>query len=675
MLPDTRQRLQRNYRIVLVALLLIAAFLRLYGLNNTSPPGLEHDEVAHWLINRDIIAGNHALYFAEAYGHEAGFHYVQAGFMHLLGDNALVLRLPSAYAGLLLVAVSFALARRLFGLRVALLAAGLMAVLFWPVFYSRLALRAIALPLLSGLSAYFWWRGWLAQSGQTAGEDPQAKSQPGRTVGQQRWWDRFGWFALAGLLAGLSFYTYMASRAVPIFYLLFAFYLLLFHRQAFRQRWAGMLLFFAIYALVAAPLSLYLLGNSGVESRISEVDAPLRALADGNLRPVLENGLKIMAMFGVRGDPLWRQNVAFLPVFDLVTAVFFAIGLLISLWRWRKARHAFLILWLFTSTIPSILTIDAPSSIRIINALPVLGVFPAIGLEVIHFFHPLSTVSTKLSPVFRRNMAFGLLLLLFILNIGRTWWMIFQIWPANSEVQFVWQQALTDAAGFLDASPRDDPVAVGGWTPETMDPPTMDLTLKRDDLSLRYFDPGRAVILPAGGSNESGNVDSSRLVHPTALPLRPALLGQLAALGVEPRPMGTFTYYDVPAAATDSFAEEPAATFGQEISLLDYELRAGSDSLDLISVWRVEMPTEGSRRFFLHLVDESGNIVAQDDALGAPAAHWQAGDIIIQHQAIELDAPPAHVQARLGVYDPQSGVRLLTTDGTDSVTVSLPGVK
>ena len=35
----------------------------------------EHDEVAHWLINRDILAGEHAIYFSEAYGHEALYHY------------------------------------------------------------------------------------------------------------------------------------------------------------------------------------------------------------------------------------------------------------------------------------------------------------------------------------------------------------------------------------------------------------------------------------------------------------------------------------------------------------------------------------------------------------------------------------------------------------------------
>ena len=125
-------------------LLLAGAALRLVGLNNISPPGITHDEVANWLIDRSILAGEHAIYFTRAYGHEAGFHYLQTGFVTLLGDNVLALRLPAAFCGLLGIAVTFALARKLFGKNVALMAAGLLAVLFWPVFYGRLALRAIS---------------------------------------------------------------------------------------------------------------------------------------------------------------------------------------------------------------------------------------------------------------------------------------------------------------------------------------------------------------------------------------------------------------------------------------------------------------------------------------------------------------------------------------------------
>ncbi|MCK4832709.1 MAG: hypothetical protein KAS81_08065, partial [Anaerolineales bacterium] len=71
-----------------VLILLVAAVLRLADLVGV-PPGLEHDEVANWLIDRDILSGRHALYYTEAYGHEAGYHYLQAAAVALLGDHAL----------------------------------------------------------------------------------------------------------------------------------------------------------------------------------------------------------------------------------------------------------------------------------------------------------------------------------------------------------------------------------------------------------------------------------------------------------------------------------------------------------------------------------------------------------------------------------------------------------
>ncbi len=635
-----------SYRVYMVAILLIAAVLRLYGLDNLSPPGLEHDEVAHWLINRDILDGNHAIYFTEAYGHEAGYHYYQTAFMPMLGDNALSLRLPSAFAGLLGLAVTFTLLRRLFGLKTALFAVTLLAVLFWPIFYSRLGLRAISLPLLSGLSAYFWWQGW------------QAKDHI-----QPKTLNSWHYFALAGLFAGLSLHTYLAARVVPIFYGLFAGYLFLTQRPTFRRRWQGIILFFVIYGLVALPLILYLMNNPTAEFRISEVDTPLRALRDGNLQPVLENSLKIAGMFGFQGDPLWRQNVADLTVFDPLTALFFYIGAAIVVWNWRKPRYFFLLLWLATAAIPSIVTIDAPSSIRIINALPVLTVFPFIPLRVIHNSNQLSTVSTKLSTSGWGKLVIWLAVLMVVLNFGRTTWNLFKVWPEAGEVQFVWQADFTNIATYLDNATAAGPTAIGGWTPETMDPPTMALLLRRDDLSLRYFDPTQSLILPSASSNEL-----VRLAWPTPLPLAPALEQALLGWGATTTTNDSFSIVSL-ANSTLPSAQFPAeATFDEQITFLGYDLLQPTELLipgshQLLSYWRVEGPTSETRRFFLHLVDEQGRPIVQQDTLGSPAEYWQTGDLIIQLHTLNIPETADPTALQLGIYNPQTDQRLVTGNG------------
>lgn len=643
-------RISRHQTLLFLTLIfLVASAFRFIGLDSyptprgASPPGLEHDEVAHWLINQDILAGHHAIYFTEAYGHEALYHYLQAGFGALVGDHALALRLPSAYFGLLVVAVGYALGRRLFDVRVGLWAAVFLAVLFWPVFYSRLALRAISLPVFSGLAAWWWWRGWGAGGNEHA-----------RPMGFQRYRSLLP-FILAGLFAGLSLHTYMAARAVPIFFLFYTIYLLLVHRAEFRGRLGGIVLFWVVLVLVTAPLVVFLATNPGAESRISEVDAPLRALLEGDLRPVIENAVRIAATFGLSGDPLWRQNVAGRPVFDPIMAVLFYGGVVYSLWRWRDPRHTFLSLWLVTSTIPSLVTIDAPSSIRIINLLPVLMLFP---LVFIHKALQLSTLRDKLSTELVTRVITLSLATMAVYTAWSTVNDLWRVWPRNEEVRFVWQAALTEAAAHLDQSPESGPVAIGGWTPDTMDPPTMELTLHRDDLALRYFDPTQSLVLPKGTGAES-----IRIVTPSALPLAP-YLRQLVAGGEQP--MGEFVVFEL--AGTPAIQPETALAraFGGEVQLLGYDTISGcemGESCALATYWQVLSVPTGPRRLFLHAVDAQGNLVDQDDRLGAPAEHWQPGDIIVQM----LTVGETTADLRLGVYDPRDNRRFLTENGEEFV--------
>lgn len=672
-------------RLLIVAILLVATALRVVGLDNfpsprgATPPGLEHDEVAHWLINRDILAGNHAIYFSEAYGHEALYHYAQAYFGAAVGDHALALRLPSAYLGVLLCAIAYALGRRLFGERMGLFSAAFLAILFWPVFYSRLALRAIALPVVSGLSALAWWRAFHATHHKQQTTHASASSR-------SRFGDR--WLLISGALAGLSLHTYMAARAVPIFYALYTAYLALFHRQALCTRRRGVAAFWLGLIAVALPLVTFLLLNPGAEVRIGEVDAPLRALLAGDPRPVLANAVQIVAAFAWRGDPLWRQGIAGRPLFDPVLGILFYAGVVISLWRWREPRHAFLLLWLVTSVIPSLVTVDAPSTIRMINLLPVLMLFPLIAVEtlwrwartlyrrsvkpeqgqLIHTSPQLSTLWTRLSTELVTSVFAGALLLLLLYHAWATTRGLWRVWPASDEVRFVWQAALTEAAAYLDGSAETGPVAVGGWTPETMDPPTMELSLRRDDLALRFFNPTESLLLP-----EPDN-ETATLVRPAILSLAPALEAITGPWDISPPgfakgvQFARYQYDALPPLRPDFPA---SVAYGDELRFLGHSLDpACSDPEETCGVttfWRVLSPAGKPRRIFLHVMGPDGALLAQDDRLGAPAEYWQPGDVVIQrliplHRAGEL---------RLGVYDPVSGQRLLTEDGEEYSVLSI----
>ncbi|WP_420641326.1 ArnT family glycosyltransferase [Candidatus Leptofilum sp.] len=616
---------------VMTFLLLAGAALRLFGLNNISPPGVTHDEVANWLIDRSILAGEHAIYFTRAYGHEAGFHYLQTAFVGLIGDNILALRLPAAFCGLLGIAVTFALTRKLFGKNVALMAAGLLAVLFWPVFYGRLALRAILLPLVAGLSAYFWWQAWQADA-------RAAKS-----------------FALAGLFAGLSLHTYMAARAVPIFYALWLTYLAIFHWREVKQRWQGVVLFGVMFAAVAAPLVIYLQTNPSAEFRISEVDAPLQALRSGDWQPVLQNGLKLLGMFGFVGTPLWREGVPSAPVFEPVVAILFYAGLLLCLWRWRQPRYAFLLIWLATSVSPSLVTINAPSYIRSILILPVLTVLPAL------LMHSLGQLSTLLRHLSTRSSKI-LLLTIFLFYAARTSVLQFQTWPNGGDVPFVWQAAFTEMADYLDGRSDLTTAAIAGWSPSTMDSPTMTLLRQNDDLPLSHFDPQEGtLILPAARP--------AVVIRPSDLPLDPVWETQLQLWGSEVEQDGRFTRYALPKQPAIELANPMDVAFGEEIKLLGYEW---VNDRELLLTWRVTAVPTAPRQQFIHSLDANGSQLADTYRFDAPDPqgiwfpHWQPGDLILQHLT-----PPALGEAtrlRLGWFDsttctPGPCQNLQTVDG------------
>ncbi len=630
----------------MTALLLAGAALRLFGLNNLSPPGITHDEVSHWLINRSILAGNHAIYFTEAYGHEAAFHYFQSVFMLLLGDNALALRLPAAICGLLGVAVTFALARKLFGKNVAIIAAGLLAVLFWPVFYGRLALRAISLPMVAGLSAYFWWSGW---NDKVAPSDKVTLS-PGHLVSP---------FVLSGFFAGLSIHTYMAARAVPIFYGLWLAYLAIFHWQTFKQRWRGIVLFVVMFAAVAAPLVVYLQTNPGSEFRIGEVDQPLQALRAGDVQPVLENGLKLLGMFGFVGDPLWREGVPTAPAFEPIVALLFYVGLLLCLWRSRQPRYAFLLIWVGTAVIPSLVTINAPSHIRSILILPVLTVIPAL---VMHSLGHLSTVFRHLST--RSSKILVLTLLLFY--APRTSVLVFSTWPSGGDVPFVWQAAFTEMAAYLDSRRDLTAAAIAGWSPSTMDSPTMTLLRQNDELPLSHFDPQEGtLILP--------NAEPVVVLRSSDLPLNPFWEGQLQDWEADVAENGRITSYTLSVQPSIQLANPLDVQFGEELVLLGYEWVGNGE---LVLVWWVTAVPTGPRQQFIHSLAADGSQLADTYRFDAPDPqgiwfpHWQPGDLILQHLT-----PPAISEAtelRLGWFDPTTCTpgpcqNLRTGDGMEFV--------
>jgi hypothetical protein len=117
--------------------------------------------------------------------------------------------------------------------------------------------------------------------------------------------------------------------------------------------------------------------------------------------------------------------------------------------------------------------------------------------------------------------------------------------------------------------------------------------------------------------------------------------------------------------------EEPQrllARFGEQIWLPEYQAEIRGDQVNLTFWWYAEQVPEGDLTIFVHVYDESGQLVAQGDGypLGGlfPPRQWQPGDRVRDRRYVALpeDLASGGYTVAVGWYDPAAGQRLPALD-------------
>jgi hypothetical protein len=98
------------------------------------------------------------------------------------------------------------------------------------------------------------------------------------------------------------------------------------------------------------------------------------------------------------------------------------------------------------------------------------------------------------------------------------------------------------------------------------------------------------------------------------------------------------------------------------IDLAGWSLQAHATTLDVTLYWQALRPVETAYTVFVHLLDEAGTLVAQQDRppAGYPTAVWRPGEVIVDSFTIAIppDLPPGNYRLQTGFYDPLTLVRL-----------------
>ena len=236
-------------------------------------------------------------------------------------------------------------------------------------------------------------------------------------------------------------------------------------------------------------------------------------------------------------------------------------------------------------------------------------------------------------------------------------------------------------------------------TVKTMAGPDLAVVLNFDaaDPLFRYYDlsPARTVWVPnaSGERRLEGEGTLDELVHePISIWLVTYPYGPAEARYVTPF-LDSHAYriehrwydslqlirYFSPADQNTLWQAVDATFTGRDSSIVlqEYRIRpaatmgGGAIAVDL--VWRADVAPNERLKIFVHLADEAGEVVTQNDSEPqqgqAPTNSWQAGQTILDRYALAI---PAHAAAgnyylNVGLYRPEDGWRSELPDGTNAI--------
>lgn len=350
---------------LIIGIVLLAFALRFANLENL-PPSVHGDEGEFSLSAFGFLEGRFHHPFAVGwFGFPLMSMVPHALTMKLFGVGLFGTRMASVILGTLGVLPFYFMVRLMFGWRVALVGAFLLAVSAPHIHFSRLGLNNIQAPLLITLALYFVFRGFKSR----------------------RRLD----FVVGGGAVGLSLQAYTGALILPGLVALFGGYLLLSQPSFLRRHGVNMAVMAVAALLTFAPLGLFFLKHSETFYSRSQV---VYLFTEGNrahfksIYGTEDTADMLRIQFVNNLLPYnWRSDTSLFygfqgPLLDPWTAPLFVIGMAFSIRRLRDERHLLLLLWFWaTLLVGGVLTVDSPSLARLVGLLPVAYAFAAIAVD------------------------------------------------------------------------------------------------------------------------------------------------------------------------------------------------------------------------------------------------------------------------------------------------------
>jgi 4-amino-4-deoxy-L-arabinose transferase-like glycosyltransferase len=652
-------RSRRWYFAIATLLLVIAAFFRLWNLS-TAPPGMSAGELVNAQISDRVREGHISVVYDEVRPGREGLYYaILAGSTSITGRGLILWRLPSVWLAMLSLAMTVTLTRRLFGVRISLMTLGLMAITFWPVWLGRTVMHVTLMPLMTTSVLYATTRAF------------QARYQPVAGF----------WFVLSGILLGLAQYAHITAWTLLVIPTGFIVYRMFINPAEVRRHWLNIFYVVLLIIVTILPLVIFLFRHPGAREAVP-VAQQLNLIVDIPQRVIMS-----LAGLVLRGDMFPNHNLPGRPVLGPIMGMLMVIGIGLSLARWRSSAYGLILIWLVSGLLPVALLPRKPDFEHMVVLMPVVFMFPAIGLWSIYCH-----IRARLSEHRRDELALAGGVVVALLIGGSAIWNFrdyFIRWPALGDVRLNHQADLGLLAHYLDTSQDPTPISVCStpvdWTADPFALSNKDLLsyfMHRHNLPIRYFDCDQSLILANGG-------ESQRLIFPSGhyydhLPgpllswmryaeneyvegIRPDVIMRLDVGQQLADIAGAFTT-TAPTAWAPETGESRLAplpvSFGYNVTFLGYIVRDLSirpgDYVELTTYWRVDGPPPPELTLFTHLLGSPVVVLAQNDRLGVAISELQVRDVFLQYSLIQTPTGTTSglYPLSVGLYLPSSGTRL-----------------
>lgn len=643
------------------AILVIAAILRLVNLTRL-PAGFNPDELTDLRVSETVRLGNVASFYNvgnPAGGREGLYPIFQGVITLLIGDGFLFYRILSVWCGLLSVALTFVLGRRLLGRYGGMGAAMAMTVTLWPLLLSRTASReTLLLPL--ALAALFTLTHAFHLRRTITSERPITVS-----------------FTVLGVLIAALIYTHWTSLMFLPLLVVFLVYLIL-TRQRISRRVVGSSAYALLVTIILGiPYLTFTLRSAALSGfHVYWANRP------PNLGALLQTTLQTLASLFVRGDPLVYHNVPGLPLLNIGAAILFLIGLIVALTRWRTPGMALIVLTLVIGLIPGAWARTAPDFTNIVLALPAVMLLIALGLLTV--VRQLWKVTDPYDHKPTRRLSIVLVMISLFL-VSRN---LFLVWPNVNGFDEAYHAQLGYLAAYLDRTYDGLTTSICTYNLKATsgnqfsDPVLLPLMLHRIDVKVRFSDCVNGLVLTNGG--ELQRLAFINTAINTLPPVFREWLNSAQPVTVKGLPPGSVVQLDVHQELADAFgkltlqyvawAPETGVTsratlpirMGGYLTFQGYTILSGKtykpgDQVTLVTYWRADGPQVPDLRVFMHILrNPNSEPVRQNDLLSVDPTSLQDRDVFVQVITVPLptDFPPGEYYMSIGAYSNTTETRI-----------------